>query len=105
MQLEFMVSIDFTASNGDVRFPSSRHYIDPLCLNQYEIAIRSVLEICEHYNNTKEFEAFGFGAKLPPNDSVTHLFSLTNQTTVQGVNGVIGAYRSTLNVNFSSLFG
>uniref|UniRef100_A0A914HVM8 C2 domain-containing protein n=1 Tax=Globodera rostochiensis TaxID=31243 RepID=A0A914HVM8_GLORO len=80
MQLEFMVSIDFTASNGDVRLPNSRHYIDQLCLNQYEIAIRSVLEICQHYNSTKD-----------------HLFPLVGQPTVCGVDGVMGAYRSTLN--------
>uniref|UniRef100_A0A183C325 C2 domain-containing protein n=1 Tax=Globodera pallida TaxID=36090 RepID=A0A183C325_GLOPA len=80
MQLEFMVSIDFTASNGDVRLPNSRHYIDQLCLNQYEIAIRSVLEICQHYNSTKD-----------------HLFPLVSQPTVCGVDGVMGAYRSTLN--------
>jgi len=47
MQLEFAVSIDFTASNGNPRSPSSRHYIDQFYLNQYELAIKSVLEICE----------------------------------------------------------
>lgn len=32
-------------------------------MNQYEVAIRSVLEICEHYNHQKLFDAVGFGAK------------------------------------------
>ncbi|KAL3085191.1 hypothetical protein niasHS_010260 [Heterodera schachtii] len=99
MQLEFMVSIDFTASNGDVRLPNSRHFIDHLCLNQYEIAIRSVLEICQHYNDSKQFEAFGFGAKVPPNQtSVSHLFPLqaNGQPAARGVDGVMDAYRTTL---------
>lgn len=47
MQLEFAVSIDFTASNGNPLSPNSRHYIDQFYLNQYELAVRSVLEICE----------------------------------------------------------
>lgn len=47
MQLEFTVSVDFTASNGNINDPKSRHYVDHYCLNQYELAIKSVLEICE----------------------------------------------------------
>lgn len=34
MQLEFAVAIDFTASNGDINQPGTRHYIDQFCLNQ-----------------------------------------------------------------------
>lgn len=72
MQLEFAVAIDFTASNGDVNQPTSRHYIDQFCLNQahiinacnrvklfqYELAIRSVLEICEVFSRIKLFGKF-----------------------------------------------
>lgn len=99
MQLEFAVSIDFTASNGNPTQPGTRHFIDQFCLNQYELAIKSVLEICEHYNSTKIFEAFGFGAKIPPNDEASHLFPLdvdTWQPNVTGVKGVMDAYRSSL---------
>jgi hypothetical protein len=28
-ELNFMVAVDFTASNGDPRIPQSLHYIDP----------------------------------------------------------------------------
>uniref|UniRef100_A0A1I8AYS4 C2 domain-containing protein n=1 Tax=Meloidogyne hapla TaxID=6305 RepID=A0A1I8AYS4_MELHA len=99
MQLEFAVSIDFTASNGNPRSPSSRHYIDQFYLNQYELAIKSVLEICEHYNTSKYFEAFGFGAKIIPSQYVSHFFNLnieTNQSGVYGVKGVMDAYRDVL---------
>nr|CAD2155336.1 unnamed protein product [Meloidogyne enterolobii] len=99
MQLEFAVSIDFTASNGNPRSPSSRHYVDQFYLNQYELAIKSVLEICEHYNTSKYFEAFGFGAKIIPSQYVSHFFNLnieTNQSGVYGVKGVMDAYRNVL---------
>ncbi|KAF7636949.1 C2 domain-containing protein [Meloidogyne graminicola] len=99
MQLEFAVSIDFTASNGNPLSPNSRHYIDQFYLNQYELAVRSVLEICEHYNASKYFEAFGFGAKIIPSQNVSHLFNLnidSKQSGVYGVKGVMDAYRSAL---------
>lgn len=56
--------------------PDSLHYINSRNLNQYEVAICSVLEICEHYNQSKCFEATGFGAKIPPNYETSHLFPL-----------------------------
>lgn len=78
MQLEFGVAIDFTASNGPVHLAQSLHYFDDRAPNQYELAIRSVLEICEHYNHSKIFDAVGFGAKVPPNWEVRHLFPLVS---------------------------
>ena len=35
-----------------------------------------MLDVCEHYNHSKAFEAFGFGAKIPPGWEVSHLFPL-----------------------------
>jgi len=99
MQLEFAVCVDFTASNGPIHTPQSLHYIDNRVPNQYEMAIRSVLEICEHYNHSKIFDAMGFGAKIPPNYEVKHLFPLNVhnfQRQVEGVNGVLNAYKTCL---------
>lgn len=78
LQLEFGVCIDFTASNGPVHSSQSLHYLAGRTPNQYELAITSVLEICQHYNHTKEFDAMGFGAKIPPNFQVSHLFPLVS---------------------------
>lgn len=100
MQLEFAVSIDFTASNGNVNDPNSRHFQNEFCLNQYELAISSILEICEHYNNSKIFEAFGFGAKIPPSQEACHFFPLNIdawQSNATGVMGVMNSYRAALN--------
>lgn len=124
LQLEFAVAVDFTASNGDVKKPSSLHYINSQAPNQYEMAISAVLEICEHYNSTKMFEALGFGAKVPPDYQVAHVFPLVSvdqtlpgfgftketlqnvhskQRNVYGFEGVMSAYRECL--NYAQLYG
>lgn len=99
LQLDFAVSVDFTASNGPVNEPSSLHYFNPAAPNQYQMAIRAVLDICQHYNKSKMFDAFGFGAQVPPDFRPSHLFPLdvrTAQPQVQGVEGVMEAYRMCL---------
>lgn len=58
-QMHFAVAIDFTASNGVPSDPQSLHYLDPYRPNSYEIALRSVGEIIEHYDSSKMFAAFG----------------------------------------------
>lgn len=78
LQLEFAACVDFTASNGQPHSMTSLHYIDPRQPNQYEMAIRSVLDICQHYNQQKVFEATGFGARIPPNQQANHLFPLVS---------------------------
>ena len=78
LQLDFTVAVDFTASNGTVTDPRSLHYINPHQPNQYEMAIRAVLDICQFYNKTKMFDAYGFGAKIPPTFQVSHLFPLVS---------------------------
>ncbi|KAL6739698.1 hypothetical protein Aduo_013123 [Ancylostoma duodenale] len=98
-QLDFAVAIDFTASNGAVHKPTSLHCINPPQPNQYEIAIRAVIDICQHYNNSKLFDAFGFGAILPPETCVSPIFALNFDANpaVVGLPGVMEVYRFALN--------
>ncbi|VDL81179.1 unnamed protein product [Nippostrongylus brasiliensis] len=98
-QLDFAVAVDFTASNGAVHKPTSLHCINPTQPNQYEIAIRAIIDICQHYNNSKLFDAFGFGAIVPPDACVSPVFSLNGDANpaVVGLPGVMEAYRYTLN--------
>lgn len=98
-QLDFAVAVDFTASNGAVHKPTSLHCINPTVPNQYEIATRAVIDICQHYNNSKLFDAFGFGAILPPQTCVSPIFSLNFDANpaVVGLSGVMEAYRFALN--------
>ena len=46
MEMNFVVAIDFTGSNGDPRLPSSLHYIHPNNPNQYSQAIRVKSHFC-----------------------------------------------------------
>lgn len=57
------------------------------------MATKAVLEICQSYNKTKRFNAFGFGAQIPPQYKVSHLFPLNlNNSEVEGIHGVLQAY-------------
>lgn len=98
-ELNFMVAVDFTASNGDPRTPQSLHYIDPSGRpNSYQQAILGVSEVLQFYDNDRRFPAWGFGAKIPQGH-VSHCFNLnstTNDCEVVGVEGIMSAYSSTL---------
>ncbi|XP_073163540.1 copine-2 isoform X8 [Lepidochelys kempii] len=50
-QLMFTVGIDFTASNGNPRDPSSLHYINPMGTNEYLSAIWAVGQIIQDYDS------------------------------------------------------
>lgn len=68
------------------------------------MAIKAVLEICQSYNKTKRFNAFGFGAQLPPAYTVSHLFPLNlHYSEVEGIDGVMQAYNVAL--RHTTLYG
>ncbi|KAF7638895.1 hypothetical protein Mgra_00001704 [Meloidogyne graminicola] len=93
-ELDFTVAVDFTKSNLPMQDHSSLHRRDRM--NQYELAIGAILEICQHYSRSKLFNAYGFGAKIPSVDEKVHYnFPLnleTNDPRCKGVNGVLEAY-------------
>ncbi|VFQ70923.1 unnamed protein product [Cuscuta campestris] len=98
-ELNFIVAIDFTASNGNPQTPSSLHYIDPSGnLNAYQRAITEVGEVIQFYDSDRCFPAWGFGG-MTYTGSVSHCFNLNgNPSTseVQGVDGIMNAYSSAL---------
>ena len=63
--MNFLVGIDFTASNGDPSDPKSLHWMDPdgSSENQYQAAIRAVGEVIENYDSDRLFPVFGFGGR------------------------------------------
>ncbi|XP_077597851.1 copine-2 isoform X2 [Stigmatopora nigra] len=98
-QLMFTVGIDFTASNGSPREPSSLHYINPLGSNEYLSAILAVGQIIQDYDTDKMFPALGFGAQLPPDWKVSHEFAINFNPTnpfCSGVEGIAQAYSACL---------
>ncbi|EFN57401.1 hypothetical protein CHLNCDRAFT_142828 [Chlorella variabilis] len=75
MALNFLCAIDFTASNGSPNDPTSLHFLGR-GKSVYERAIAAVGSVIEHYDTTKRFPAFGFGAALPPSGTANHCFPL-----------------------------
>nr|CAD1824332.1 unnamed protein product [Ananas comosus var. bracteatus] len=110
-EMNFMVAVDFTASNGNPRLPDSLHYIDPTGRpNAYQRAILEVGDVLQFYDSDKRFPAWGFGAR-PIDGPVSHCFNLngsTYQPEVEGIQGIMSAYISALyNVSLAgpTLFG
>ncbi|KAJ6359864.1 hypothetical protein OIU77_003966 [Salix suchowensis] len=108
--LNFMVAVDFTASNGNPRNPDSLHYIDPSGrLNSYQQAIMEVGQVIQFYDSDRRFPAWGFGGKTPAG-TISHCFNLNGSASfeVEGVEGIMAAYASALhNISLSgpTLFG
>lgn len=93
-QISLAVAIDFTASNGDPRVPGTPHYFHSAGSrhwNDYEKAIFAVGSILAKYDSDNKFPVWGFGAKY--NDRVRHCFQCGTDVEVEGVQGIMDAYR------------
>ena len=96
-EIALVVGLDFTASNRDPRNPSSLHFLNPNDYNDYEKALFSVGEILLNYDSDKLVPMYGFGGKIQ--GQVNHCFPLTfnyANTEVQGLGGMMQAYRNAL---------
>lgn len=98
--------IDFTSSNGDPRQPGTRHYnpgpeLGPAPPNEYEAAMRAVGNMLASYSSDSRIPAYGFGANLPPQYTVSHCFPVAEYDLgdpfCNGVDGLVRAYKATLN--------
>ncbi|KAK2184011.1 hypothetical protein NP493_286g02086 [Ridgeia piscesae] len=97
MQINFTVAIDFTASNGDPSDSASLHFISPTASNDYQKAILAVGGVIQDYDSDKMFPALGFGAKVPPDMAVSHVFPLNfnpGNPFCAGIQGVLATYQS-----------
>mmetsp|Transcript_5817 Transcript_5817/g.8144 ORF Transcript_5817/g.8144 Transcript_5817/m.8144 type:complete len:557 (-) Transcript_5817:49-1719(-) len=98
-QINLMVAVDFTASNGDPRTPNSLHAINPFNPNEYERAILAVGNILACYDYDNMFPVYGFGAKIPPSFQVSHCFALNGNPSnpeVPGVQGILDMYHKAI---------
>lgn len=93
-EINLNVAIDFTGSNGDPRKPGTLHYFHPDGqLNDYEKAIKSIGTILAKYDSDEKFPVMGFGAKY--DGIVRHHFQCGDEEEVDGVDGILDAYRQT----------
>jgi len=98
-EISLIAAIDFTASNGHPSDPNSLHHINPAAPNEYKQAIMAVGEILAYYDTDKMFPVYGFGAKLPSTNAVSHCFALNGNPQnpeVPGIKGIIDVYEYTL---------
>uniref|UniRef100_A0A6U3CEQ1 C2 domain-containing protein n=1 Tax=Entomoneis paludosa TaxID=265537 RepID=A0A6U3CEQ1_9STRA len=93
-QISLAVAIDYSASNGDPRADGTPHYFYPPQSkewNDYEKAIFAVGSILAKYDSDQRMPVWGFGAKY--NDVVRHCFQCGQEVEVEGVQGIMDAYR------------
>lgn len=96
-EINLILSVDFTASNGDPKYPTSKHFRSPYAMNEYQNAIKAVGEILLQYDHDKMVPCFGFGAKV--NGRVSQFFPLNGNADapeVFGVEGMLEAYSAAL---------
>jgi uncharacterized protein YegL len=89
-ELNVMVAIDFTGSNGDPRQPGTLHHLDATTMNQYEKAIKAVVGILASYDSDQRYPVVGFGAKF--HGEINHCFPCGDKDGVKGVKGILEAY-------------
>ncbi|BHF72084.1 Copine-9 [Sparganum proliferum] len=98
-ELSCCIAIDFTASNGCPQVPGTLHYCTREQLSKYAVALHAVGEIISDYDSDNLFPAYGFGARIPPDNLVSHNFPLNGNREnpfCQGIAGVMDAYRYAL---------
>lgn len=90
MEINLMVAVDFTGSNGHPDDASSLHYRGGRTMNQYQQVIQNIGSIVAAYDHDQMIPVWGFGGKV--NNEVSHCFPLTfnNQNIeVHGVPGIM----------------
>ena len=105
MQINLVVGIDFTGSNGNPQNPNSLHYIGNN-ENAYELAIRYCGNIVAYYDYDQLFPAFGFGGRFCGDQRASHCYPLNmnfNNPEIAGIDGILQCYRTLLSQ--TQLFG
>lgn len=69
------------------------HFQSDELINDYEETITAVGNAIDKYSSSSEYSVWGFGAKFG-DGIVRHLFQCGPNQTVQGVGGVLNAYKS-----------
>jgi Copine/C2 domain len=91
-EINLVVGIDYTGSNGDPRKPGTLHYIHPDGqLNDYEKALTAVGSIVARYDSDQMFPVLGFGAKY--GGVIQHCFQVGSAPELHGIKGMLEAYR------------
>lgn len=96
-QINLLIAVDFTGSNGHPSAPTSLHHIIPNGYNHYQSALHSVADILLNYDTDKEVPLYGFGGKI--NRQLSHCFPLNfdhQNPAVSGIGGIMNTYKNAL---------
>ncbi|KAK3098838.1 hypothetical protein FSP39_023537 [Pinctada imbricata] len=99
MQLNQIVAIDFTISNGHIDDELSLHNVTDARDNQYLDAIETLGSMISQYSIDPNIAAFGFGANWKDKEKVSHCFPLTrdkNNIYLKGIKSLQDCYESVL---------
>nr|XP_039255835.1 copine-3-like isoform X1 [Styela clava] len=98
-RLHLTCAIDFTGSNGDPKQNASLHYTGSANPNKYVLSMRAIGHILQDYGCEKQITAYGFGAKIPPENQISHDFALNfnNENPIcSGMEELLQAYNKAL---------
>ena len=100
-EINMVVGIDFTGSNGNPALPGTLHYVDKVggMPNPYQQTIHSLTDILTQYDNDQLFPCYGFGGRSAKERKVSHCFPLNGNPGnpyAKGVSGILAAYSSAL---------
>lgn len=98
MDINLVVAIDYTASNGNPNDATSLHYVFGDSPNDYEKAIVSCGNIVANYDRRNMFPVYGFGGIPYGMNQVQHCFSINGQadSRISGMSNIASAYRQSL---------
>jgi len=98
LEINMSISIDFTASNGNIKKKGSLHQRNSNSDNPYEKAIKVCGEIIAQYDNDKIYPVFGYGALLPNQNIVSHCFNLNlkEDPNIETIEKVLETYYKVL---------
>lgn len=95
LDINLMVSIDFTGSNGDPNVRSSLHYHDQNTQSCYQKAIKQCGQILAYYDSDKLYPVVGFGAEVGNPSQTSFSFPLNlnwGNPLISTVDGISDAY-------------
>jgi hypothetical protein len=69
-ELNVVVAIDFTGSNGDPRKPGNLHYMSAGQSNDNKVAISATVSVLGKYDSDKQYPVWGFGDKVGGNFNI-----------------------------------
>ncbi|OMJ95502.1 hypothetical protein SteCoe_1099 [Stentor coeruleus] len=96
-QINLMIGIDFTGSNGNPIDLNSLHHIKENGYNDYQRALYSVSEILLQYDTDKLVPLYGYGAII--NGVISHCFPVNfnfEDPNVSNLSGIMESYKNAL---------